>query len=266
MASGKISVDTMRLVDYWAGVPLCAVSTLVKAVVGRPSPGTPRKVLLVELSEMGSAILVDPMMRALERRGLELHFAIFAQNKASLDLLKTVPEDNIFKLRADSLATVAVDTLRFLRWTRAKGIDTVIDLEMFSRYSALLSGWSGAGNVVGFHRFHNEGLYRGSMLTHRVPFNPHIHVLRNFFSMLHALDAGPGDYLPAAARTPPQDMELARADIPAAAIAAVADKVAQAAGWDGTGPLVLLNANASDLLPQRRWPRERFAALARKVL
>ena len=41
------------------------------------------------------------------------------------------------------------------------GIDTVIDLELFSRFTALLTGLSGADRRVGFHRFHNEGLYRG---------------------------------------------------------------------------------------------------------
>jgi ADP-heptose:LPS heptosyltransferase len=31
-------------------------------------------------------------------------------------------------------------------------------------------------------------------------------------------------------------------------------------------PLVILNANASDLIPQRRWPIERYAALARMLI
>ena len=49
------------------------------------------------------------------------------------------------------------------------------------------SGLSGASRRVGFYRFHNEGLYRGEMLTHRVAYNPHIHVAKNFVALVDAL-------------------------------------------------------------------------------
>ena len=66
-------------------------------------------------------------------------------------------------------------------------LDTVVDLELFSRFTALLTGFAGANRRVGFHRFHNEGLYRGEMLTHRVAYNPHIHVAKNFIALVDAL-------------------------------------------------------------------------------
>ena len=39
---------------------------------------------------------------------------------------------------------------------------------------------SGAKRTVGFYRFHGEGLYRGEMLTHRVNYNGHIHIAKDF--------------------------------------------------------------------------------------
>ena len=51
-------------------------------------------------------------------------------------------------------------------WCVEKKIDTVIDLELFSRFTALLSALCGAGNRVGFYKFHHEGLYCGEFLTH----------------------------------------------------------------------------------------------------
>ena len=83
--------------------------------------------------------------------------------------------------------TLALDSLRFLRWVRKAKIDTVVDLELFSRYSGLLTGLSGARRRVGFHKFHAEGLYRGEMLTHRVNYNGHIHMAKNFICMVNAL-------------------------------------------------------------------------------
>ncbi len=258
----------MRRVDHLAGVPLCALSSLLMPVARlfRRRSAKPANVLLVELSEMGSAILVDPAMRDLQARGAALHFVIFRQNRASLELLGTVPADNIFCIRSDGLVPLVVDTVRFLLWARRKRIDTVIDLELFSRYTALLSGWCGAGRVVGFHRFHTEGLYRGTMLTHPVMYNPHIHITRNFFSLVHTAMTGDGDHPPAKMRTPDAALTLARAPVEADSARRVRARIKALAGWDERGPVVLINANASDLLPQRRWPRDRFAALIRQIL
>ncbi len=260
----------MRRVDYWAGVPLCALSSLALGLLRRLRPAAamrpPRNVLLIELSEMGSAILVDPAMEALKAGGANLHFVIFAHNKASLELLGTVPADNIFCIRADGIVPLAVDTLRFLAWARARAIDTVLDLELFSRFTALLAGWCGASRVVGFYRFHNEGLYRGEMLTDRVMYNPHVHITRNFFSLVHAACSEVPDWPQAKIRTPDSALVLKRAKVAEADVARVAERVRARAGWDGNRPLVLLNANASEFLPQRRWPQERFAALARRIL
>jgi ADP-heptose:LPS heptosyltransferase len=268
-AEDRMDVDTMRRIDRLAGVPLCALSTLavrgLRKLRGR-RPGPPRNILFIELSEMGSAILVDPALRAARAMGADLHFAIFEKNRASLDLLGTVPPDNVFTIRPDSVGRLAADTLRFLAWCRRRRIDTVVDLELFSRYTALLAGWSGADRVVGFHRFHNEGLYRGEMLTARVQYNPHVHIARNFFSLVHAAWAE-GDEAPfAKIRTAERDLALAKADISPDSVGAVEAMLEGVAPGGAKRPLVLVNANASDLLPQRRWERARYAELAKRVL
>ena len=66
-------------------------------------------------------------------------------------------------------------------------IDTCIDLELFSRYSGLLAGFAGADNIVAFNNFHGEGLYKGNMVTHKVMYNSHIHISKNFIAMVNAL-------------------------------------------------------------------------------
>ena len=264
----SMKVDTMRAVDYWVGVPLCALSTLLLGLlrpIRRPA-APPTKILLIELSEMGSAILVDPAMEEMKARGAELHFAIFAHNKASLDLLRTVPSDNIFTLRADRLSSLLIDAIRFLIWTRRKGIDTVIDLELFSRATALLAAWSGAARLVGFYRFHNEGLYRGELLSHRVMYNPHVHIARNFFSLVDAAFRAEPEWPAAKIATPDAKLTLKRAVIDQADVARVRGKVVERAGPVDGSPIVLVNANASDFLPQRRWSPERFAEVIRQVL
>lgn len=267
-----MKIDTMRRIDRLAGVPLCAVASTLLHIWWRLHRATPRplrNVLFIELSEMGSAILADPAMRkARERLGATLFFAIFKRNADSLLLLKTVPPVNVFIIREDGLLPLAWDTLRFLIWARHHGIDTVIDLELFSRYTGLLTGLSGADRRVGFYRFHNEGLYRGEMLTHRVAYNPHIHIAKNFIALVNAL-CSPVSELPySKTRIGDDELTIAKAPHDSAARQALLEHISGlCAGFDPTRHrLVLVNPNASDLLPQRCWMPERFAELARRIL
>ena len=115
-----MNIDLMRKVDYFAGVPLCALATPFVKLSGMfPSQNSlpPRKVLFIELSEMGSAILVDPAMRKMQTAAnAELFFVIFKSNAASLRLLNTVPVENVFTIRENNLVNLAIDSVRFLVW------------------------------------------------------------------------------------------------------------------------------------------------------
>lgn len=264
-----MQVQTARSIDYYAGVPLCFLASLALRLNNclKKSPLTPPKnVLLIELSEMGSAILADPAMEELKLRGAKLHFLILQRNKPSLHLLNTVREENICTLDDSSWWRLMRTTRQFLQWARARQIDSVLDLELFSRFTALLTGLSGAQHRVGFYKFHNEGLYRGEMLTKKVAYNPHIHLAKNFFSLVHALYAKE-DELPFSKITmEARQLVLKKAIIPPALLDVVSVKITSRAGEIAGKRLVLINANASDLLPQRRWSAENFCTLIQLIL
>jgi len=272
-----ISVNTMRAIDHWVGVPLCAiVSPLVAAVdsikniFGRDH-SAPKKLLFIELSEMGSAILVDPAMRNAQARGAEIFFLIFKSNRASLTLLNTVKPENIFTIDSSSLGGLIKDTLRFLILARKHRIDTVIDLELFSRFTALLTGMCGARRRVGYHIFHGEGLWRGFMLTRKVHYNPHIHITKNFLSLIHAAFAQKIEVPFSKIEIPDSEVRLEQAIIDPSALEKVRgriEKLAREANISyipGKNRLILINPNASDLLPQRRWAQQRFSELIQAV-
>jgi len=267
-----MNVDTMRQIDYFAGVPLAFGATLVKKTVDFFMPQKKQKaknVLLIELSEMGSAIIVDPAMRKLkENIDGELYFVIFSKNKASLQLLGTVKEENIFTIDEDGLVGIASSTLRFVQWCREKDIDSVIDLELFSRFTALLTLMSGASNRVGFHAFHNEGLYRGDLLTHKVAYNAHQHIAKNFIALVDSL-LSEKEELPYLKRIISDDeIQIAKATIceeeQSSIIATISGMYV---GFEkDKNHIVLVNSNASDLLPQRRWDRENYGDVIKKML
>jgi ADP-heptose:LPS heptosyltransferase len=267
-----MKIDTMRKVDYFAGIPLCLLATLIIRLTGLVTGQRfqrPRKVLFIELSEMGSAILADPAMRKMRQAGnTELYFLIFKSNAASLRLLNTIPEARVFTIRADGLLNLAVDSLRFLVWARRCMIDTVIDLELFSRYSALLAGLSGAANRIGFHAFYNEGLYRGDMLTRRVAYNPRLHIAKNFIALVNAALADRQELPFSKTLIDDSEISLARAEVSENAIATIRDRIrAEYPSYDRMRHrIVLINPNASDLLPQRRWMPDYFVTVMRGLL
>ena len=272
-----ISVNTMRAIDHWVGVPLCAIASPIVALMDAiknifsRNPQSPKRLLFIELSEMGSAILVDPAMRNAQARGAELFFLIFKSNRASLTLLNTVKPENIFTIDSSSLVGLMKDTLRFLIVARFRRIDTVIDLELFSRFTALLTGLCGARRRVGYHIFHGEGLWRGFMLTRKVHYNPHIHITKNFLSLIHAAFAQKIEVPFSKIHIPDSEVKLEQAIINPDVMKKVLSRIEQKASEAGIpytygkDRLILINPNASDLLPQRRWAQQRFSELIQAV-
>lgn len=264
-----IRVDTMRRIDHLAGVPLCALLTpfvllfdFLRKQLGSVS-SSPQNVLFIELSEMGSAILVDPAMRETIRRGANIYFLIFKSNQASLQLLKTVPAEQIITIDASGLFSLIQSTLKVIFKIHRLKIDTVIDLELFSRYTALITGCSLATRRVGYHIFHGEGLWRGHMLTHPVHYNPHIHIAKNFMSLVHAAFSKEQETPFSKIEIKDVEIVLEQAFVSDEEKDTVREKIMQCLpeSAEFPNPLILINPNASDLLPQRRWSPHRFSDL-----
>ena len=266
-----MNVDAMRKIDRWVGIPLCFVMSIMISIstkirfIRKKNPNLSR-VLFIELSEMGSAIIVDPAMRKLRAEGpTELFFAIFEDNYKSLEILQTVPEQNVFKMRSSGLVVLAIDVIKFMFWCRKRKINTVIDLELFSRFTALLCALSGARSRIGYASHHDEGLYRGNLINFPVRYNSHVHVSVNFMSLVNtALGKHSDPY----ATTPvsKDELRLIKADIDQKDIDLVRGKIQNLLPNWNKQKLVLLNVNASDLLPQRRWLPDNFATVARHLL
>ncbi len=266
-----IKVDSMRKIDRRVGVPLCFLmsiwvwfkETLTFVRKGKPDLS---KTLFIELSEMGSAVLVDPAMQKLKNAGdNELFFAIFESNAKSLEILNTVAQDHIFRMRSDNLFHLAVDVAAFFFWARKNKIKTVIDLELFSRFTALLTALSGARARVGFASFHDEGLYRGSLINYPVRYNSHVHISVNFMSLVNTALGYHTDPYPV---TPvrPEELILKKVTVDEGKKAMLREKVKSLYPSLSGQRMVLINVNASDLLPQRRWPQESFAEVTKNLL
>jgi ADP-heptose:LPS heptosyltransferase len=266
-----MKVDTMRFIDKWAGIPLVFILSVILwflelFTLRRKSNPDLTNTLFIELSEMGSAVLADPAMRLLHYRGGgQLFFAIFESNYKSLKILNTVEEDHIFKMRSDNLFNLSLDVIRFIFWCRSKKISTVIDLELFSRFTAILSGLSGAQGRIGFSQFHDEGMYRGFIINYPVRYNPHVHIAINFMSLVQrALNQYDNPY--PTIEVDPAHLKIAQVVPENYDMNRVKGKLNSLYEDWNNKRIVLINPNASDLLPQRRWLPEYFVSVGREIL
>jgi ADP-heptose:LPS heptosyltransferase len=264
----------MRVIDYWVGVPLAFFLTIVCRVqrllgLAASPAGRPRNILFIQLAEMGTMVVAYPAIRKARELypDATLYFLCFDQIRASVEMIEIIPSANIITIDGDSGLSLVRDTLRFLWRARRLRIDTVINTEAVVRYSSLLSYLSGASRRVGFHRFNQEGGYCGDLLTHQVLHNGHIHAAHTFLDLVHALDTAP-DQVPRVKRPRTMDcLDVPKISTDANAAAGIWRKLRAIHAEIGPArKLVVINPNASDKFPMRRWPLESFTELAGRLL
>jgi ADP-heptose:LPS heptosyltransferase len=260
--------STIRFLDYWLGVPVCWLLTVLRNVLPEPQ-GAPQRILFLKFIEQGATVLAqDAIARATRRVGREnLFFCVFESNRAILDVLDVVPAANILCIRDRRLHTFAIDFLRALLAMRRHRVDTVIDMEFFSRASAIFAYLSGATRRVGLHRFTGELPYRGDLMTHRVQYIAHVHIAQQYSLLIEAAFLEPIDE--PLLKVPL--VQIAGRREAGHRFAATPDELARVRarfGGDAPSrqPIVLINPNASDLLPLRKWDGARFVELSKRLL
>jgi ADP-heptose:LPS heptosyltransferase len=268
-----MNLGLMRWIDKYIGVPLCfLISVFDNAAksLGFNKPQYKRqikKALFIELSEMGSAILAYPAMNRLKElhHKAELYFLIFDENKESVKLLNLIPERNILTIRAKSPITFVLDTLKVLFKIRRLKLDIVFDLELFARFSAILVGLSGANLKVGFYKYSMEGLYRGRFLTHRVEYNPYMHISLNFMSLVYSL-VSPDDYPLTKGKITISETKEPKLKSDKKDINSIYKKIESISpNFKRSNKIIVFNPNAG-LLPIRAWPLENYVELAKRIV
>src|SRR6266480_206418 len=265
-----VGISTLQHTDRWIGAPLCAILTFVRRIfeaTGPPGPRQVRRVLFIKFAEQGSTVLAYPAIRrAIEMVGREnVYFVVFEDNRFILDVMEIIPEQNVITISTKNPFALAIGALRAVMRARKIDIDAAIDMEFLTRFSAMLTFLIGAKSRVGFHTFFGDGPYRGDLMTHRLIYNPHLHTSQMFETMVEALTRDPA-MLPTFDFKPSANQLLARFQPSPAEVAEINSLLQHQNPGIGAAPLILLNPNASDLLPLRRWPPVRYVELARRLL
>ncbi|OGP51546.1 MAG: hypothetical protein A2Y79_08525 [Deltaproteobacteria bacterium RBG_13_43_22] len=267
-----MNINLVRKIDFWAGIPACWLLTLVNRFIKplvRRAPQPPEKFLFIELSEMGSAILAYPAMKALKKEypSAELFFLIFEKNRASVDILRLIPEKNVLVIREKTLFSFLADCLRVIIRMRKERMDCVFDLELFARITALFTFLSAAPIRIGFHKFRMEGLYRGNLHTHRIQYNYQQHISKSFLSFVQVLRYPEKDWPAMDETIPDQEIETAsHYQAAESGIARLWEKLHGLCPEINQGQkLIILNPSAGEI-PIRAWPVEKYIELGKRIL
>lgn len=264
-----VRVEILQILDRWVFAFVCLLLTLL-AFPSRFIPTgirKPKKILLVKLAEQGSSVLaISAMKSAVRLVGRENVYAIvFEENRFILDVIGIIPPENIFPVKQTSVFSMAVSTLGHLIEIRRKKVDAAVDLEFFARFSAAITFLSGAKMRSGLHAYFGEGPYRGDLMTHRVLYNPHLHTSQMFDVLVNALREDP-QKLPTYTVPILRTQATWKYHAPRLARQRLQRKLFPQKLLKTKHKIILVNSNASDLLPLRKWEPFKYVELIRKLL
>jgi heptosyltransferase-2 len=246
------------LVDRLVGLPLARVLNLAARALGRLrrrdhsiARENVRTIVVSKYVGMGSILQATPLIRSLRAAYPEAELIVvtgvtcrrLVERLEHVDRIITVDDRGMFRLARTTLRTI-------VQLMRAK-VDLYIDLEIYSAYASIVSLLSLARNRVGFYREsaqHKRGNY-----THLMYFNARSPIRYIYLQLGRMIGCEPVE---------PDRLGPIRVD--AEDGREVAARLSDA-GVEGL-PYIVVNANASDLLIERRWPAERFVKLIEGLL
>lgn len=215
-----------------------------------------RHIVVTKLLGMGSIVQATPLLRALRRRfpSARIAFLSGASNRGLLQRLPMV--DEVMVLRDQSMLTLVLDVVRVLWTLIRRRVDLFFDLEVYSAGTSVLSALSMARNRYGFYR--HSARFKKGLHTHLVYMNVDAPIAQLYLQLFRAIG---GD-----CTVPDGEDELfGPVRVDDAERVSMRDKIA-GLGVPRDQPYFVVNPNASDLLVERRWPREHFVAVMEKLV
>lgn len=265
-----MTISFMRILDYWIGIPLCFLLSGVNWIgrfftcrKKRETKESPKRILFIKLSEMGSLILCYPLIKSIRQDypSAEIFFLTFEKNKPIFYVLNhIINEKNVLTINENCLLSFTRDVIRAIIFLRKKRFDIIYDLELFSRCTAIISYLCGSVKRIGFYPYSMEGLYRGSFLTHRSQYNPFLHMSETFLTLKEAAEKKEKN-------TPLNEKKIDKKDISLPIFTSspiikdqLEDKLNRL-GISKDKGLIILNPGEGEL-PLREWPINNFIALS----
>lgn len=255
---GQMNARTKVRVDRLVGGPLVWCLNFVARALGKTlhrnhsvASEDVRTIVVAKYVGMGSIVEATPLIRTL-KTGFPLARIIFVTGSSCRQLVERLEHvDAVITVDDRSLLRVAVSSLAAVVALIRARVDLYFDLELYSTYGSIMALLSLTRNRIGFYREsaeHKVGIY-----THLMYFNTRYPIRYIYLQLGRAVRCAPVE---------PDTLGKLRVD------EADREETAALLAARGIGeqPYLVINPNASDLMIERRWPAERFAALIGQLI
>ena len=260
--------DTMRFIDRWVGIPLCFITSLLlwkNKKTGNRTEST-ETIVFVGIAEIGALIVAFPAVQEARKQNPKsrICFITAPAGKQTLELMG-FDEKDIFLIRTSSIHNILGDIVKIRNAFKRVSVSAVV-LEPFTRFSTLVAAWIGASKRIGCYRFLAEGVYLGNLLSHRLIYNPHLHASQTYFALAKLLEE-PESVEPSLKEVVASQIEnRLRIEIPENDQHTLKQHLQGEIPDFSLKKIVLLNANASDIVPLRKWSLSNFVELGKRLL
>ena len=244
-------VHRLKQIDTWGGLVACSVLALAWPFLRSRRTGVPvRKILVIKFWGIGSLTMASYLLRALRREEpeAEVHLLTLSSNADFVRTFNLATHVHTLTLSRNPLR-LGLALLGVAFHVVRGRYDVVIDLEYLTRVTAVLTALSRAPVRAGFHA---ANFWRGPFHTHRVPFTGTRHVRENFLAV--GREAG----FALSSET------YARLALPSQASDAAGTLFDEMLVHDREW--IVVNPNAGETAPERRWPAEHFTHLISDLL
>ena len=260
--------DTMRFIDRWAGIPLCFFTSLLLWKNKKTSIGTEitDTIVFIGIAEIGALVVAFPAIQEARKQNpnSRVCFITAPAGKQTLELMG-FDEKDILLIRTSSIQNILGDIIKLRNAFKKVSVSAVV-LEPFTRFSTLVAAWIGASKRIGCYRFLAEGVYLGNLLTHRLVYNPHLHASKTYFALAKLLEE-PESVEPTLKKViASQIKNRLRIEIPENEQETLKQRLQREIPAFSLKKIVLLNANASDIVPLRKWSLDNFVELGQRLL
>jgi ADP-heptose:LPS heptosyltransferase len=243
----RTQIKTDRVVGVFIALLLNWLVRLIGKIF-RPNHELQKKhktIVVCKYKGMGSIIQATPFLKALKKNQPQSRI-VFLSTVNNLELLNKIPQiDTLVLVNDRSFFSLLRTSLRALMILWKLRVGVFFDLEIYSNYSSLMTTLSLAKNRLGYYR--QASHYRMGIYTHMMYFNIKAPIAEAYLQFARLLGYNE------------DEKEIHQFDIDAIKCSA---KIKEISDCD----YIVINANASDLRIERRWPRASFIELIKKII
>ncbi len=258
----------IRFIDRWVGSVICFLFTLIHALRPRPKDRAIKNILVIELFEMGASIMAYSSLVYLRRTvpDANIYCLCLESTKEPWMLLDALGPERVFAIDNRNLWTFFFSTLKQVRAISRRRIDIIIDFELFTRISSMISFLVRAKFRAGFYAYTMEGLYRGNFLDVKCYYNQNMHIAKNLLALTKSAVPVSGRYYNFDGPIPTEEIVAPSYVVQPALCDSVKRKIAARYVRYASQPLILIAPTVGDVLPMRDYPKDRYVEVIERLL